>query len=140
MPLVLITAGGYDQVRKALDLGLDENALPDHVIDYSIYGPAAEADVLSQDPNAFTYQEGTGQKDRTIRAAIYMTAARLALALPPITQEVIGDYRFQQAAVDLPVLARTLRGLADREISMNTGTQADRIQQQFWLAKGRRGR
>src|SRR5436309_3365234 len=125
MPLLLLSAGSYDAIRKSLDLGLDEKALPDEVIEYPIYGPAAEADVTAADPLALTYAEGTVAKERCIRAAIFLTAARLAPSLPAIMQEAIGDYRLQQQPPDLALLARTLRGLAQAELAQNmTGGSA----------------
>lgn len=139
MPLAFLNATSYDQIRGALDLTLGQAQLPDEVIQQSIYGPAAEGDLLDLDPAAGGYAEGTLLKERSIRAVIYLTAARLALSYPAVMLTAVGDFKVQKSPQDLALLARSLRGLAAREIALNTGTSKDRIQQQFWLAAGRRG-
>lgn len=135
MPLSLLDASSFAQIRAALDLSLDAASLPDDLIQQPIYGPAAEAEVLERDPNAAGYLEGTAAKQRAINAAVFLTAAYLAPSLPAISQEKLGDWQMSQTPPDLTVLAASLRARAAREISLNVNGTTTAPLPAFWLAR-----
>lgn len=139
MALLFLDAGSFDQVRKALDLSLDAESLPDDTIQLPIYAPDAEDELLARNPAAATYAEGSAQKERAIRAAIYLTAARLVPSLPAIASESLGDWKLTQTPPDLVKLAASLRGRASSLITQNVTGSSLAPLQSFWLASGRRG-
>jgi hypothetical protein len=138
--LRFLDADSPAQVRKLLDLGLEQDALPDEVIQQSIYAGAAEAELMERDPNAITYPEGSIAKERAVRAAILLTAARLAPSLPGVVTERLGDWQFTQTPPDLTAIAASLRGMAAQQISLNVNGRANVPLPSFWLASGARGR
>jgi hypothetical protein len=131
------TTATYNAVRACLDTSLDDAGLPQAVIDLAIYGPAAAAEVLLRDPNADTYTDP--EKLRRVQSALaYLTAARIAPALPNLTQFSEGDLRYSLKEFDPTAKAAQLRGMAAAELALNlTGTVTP--QNHFWLAAGRRG-
>jgi hypothetical protein len=129
------------QIRAALDLTLDENALPNETIQMPIYGPSGELDTLAADPNAATYALDSAQWQRAVNAVVYFTAARLAPRLPQILRERLGDYEYQRQAWDGAAKAAELRGLAQEEIAANIESDGEvEPLTGFWLASGCRGR
>jgi hypothetical protein len=139
--LTILQAGSYDKIRAAVDLSLDSNLLPDATIEQDQFGPAAEQEVLEREalvlPTAINAAEQVLHREL---AAIYLTAARLAQALPAITEQMLGDSRYSRTAFDPQRRHRSLRTLAERELATYLeGTKLPHIQQQAWLAKGRRG-
>lgn len=138
---VLLTADLHDRVRRALDTSLDADSLPDEVIDNDLYALAAEAEVVFRDPLATTYAVDTDQRNRSEHAVAFITAARLAPALPQLLSETLGDWKYQLAEKDLTKLAARLRGLAERELARNLSPNGyPETLPSFWLAAGRRGR
>lgn len=100
-----------DLVRSALDVSLDSTVLPDSVIGMSIYGGAAEAEVIQRVPDWAT--RSADQQRVLIGAVAFLTAARLVMAVPQITSERTPDGQtYSRAVMSDPVkFAANLRGL-----------------------------
>jgi hypothetical protein len=136
----LFNAESYDQIRACLDTSLDEAGLPNDVIDQPLYSLAAADEVLARDPNALTYTDDTKFR-RVFNATCYLCAARIAPALPVLTQFQEGDLRFNLQAWDGEKVAARLRGMAAAELALNlTDSGAVLPPNHFWLASGSRGR
>ncbi|MCB9172349.1 MAG: hypothetical protein H6637_05435 [Ardenticatenales bacterium] len=139
----LIDATHYPEIRAALDTTLDATRLPDSVIEQSIYLGAAEAEVLRLDSQAQERVDGGGEEALAIqRAVIYLTAARLAPAVPQLVQagsESGLSYRLRE--MDWRVRAAELRawGLDAVQAVLATGVTSS-LPSLFGLASGRRGR
>lgn len=138
--MALLTAAEYPAIRAAIDVSLDAVALPDAMIALSIYAPAAEAEVLRQDPAA---ESRTGDALRRSRdAAVFYAAERLVLRLPQIIREqVSADQGYQRQFPDPAALAADLRRRGDEAIALAMGAAAiARIYPvAFAAAAGRRG-
>lgn len=127
-------------VRAVLDLSLDETALPDVVIFLAPFAEAALAEILRRDPDASTRTGAAAQRLNT--AADYLTAARLAPALPVLVRERVGELESQFQATDWTARAVALRAQADAELTAVLDTAADASFARpifFTLATGRRG-
>lgn len=112
--MALITATHYPAVRAALDVSLTAQVLPDATIALSIYHGAAEAEILARDPLAATR---TGDELQHIQnAAVLLTAALLAAAMPAYTAETFSDYSYQRK-VDWAARAAELRKRAEAELA-----------------------
>lgn len=140
-PLQLLTADTYDQIRHAVDLALDNQILPDQTLEEGGFAVAAEQEVIEREalvlPTAINAAE---QAIHRQQAAIYLAAARVAQVLPAIIQQQLGDSRYSRAAFESEKRHAQLRLLAERELTTYLDpTKQVHIQQQFWLAKGRRG-
>ena len=106
---MLLTVADYPAIRAALDTSLDADVLPDAVIALPIYHAAAEREVLARVPTVPTEEALEQQR----LAAIYLCAARLALALPQIESETTPDNAAYRRKVVAPeALATTLQGYA----------------------------
>ncbi len=136
----LLTATEYDSIRAALDLTLDEEDVPDALIERPIYGAAAELWVMEQDPDWST-RTGTAQV-RLLNALIWECAARMAPAMPSILSETRGPYAWSRASVDWSARAKALHSRASAEIAgILTPTQSVVAYPTFFtLAPGRRGK
>lgn len=136
----LLSASDYPAIRAALDVSLKATALPDAVIALPIYQGAAESEVLARDPEAENRSGAALQ--RVVNAAIFLTAAYLASALPTITAETVGRYSYQRDT-DWGARAAELRQRADAELAaVLTPDAAARPLPpgMFAVASGRRGR
>lgn len=112
--MTLITATHYPAVRAALDVSLTVLVLPDATIALSIYHGAAEAEILARDPLAATR---TGDELQHIQnAAVLLTAALLAPALPGYTAEDFSEYSYQRKT-DWATRAAELRKRAEAELA-----------------------
>jgi hypothetical protein len=140
-PLVILQAGSYDEIRNCVDLSLDANILPDAVIDQGAFGPAAEAEVLAREAAVFPAPlDPVLQGLHREQAAIYLAAARVAQALPSLTNQSLGDSHYSRTGFDGQRRHAELRLLAERELTAYLDpTKQVHIQQQFWIAMGRRG-
>ena len=135
----------YDSVRRAIDLTLTRDEVPDEVIGDYLYAPAAEAEVLARDALATTYSETADPVEWAAvrRAAIYLTAALLVPAIPRLASETWadGDARVQWEKWDLAAKAAELRARASaaldsiREEPVLSGAVGG-----FWTIPGYRGR
>lgn len=135
----LLHISDFPAIRAALDVSLKALALPDAVIALPIYQGAAEAEVLARDPLA---ESRTGAAlQHVVNAAICLAAAYIAPAMPALTAEQIGQYRYQRE-VDWPARAAELRARADAELAaVLTPSTALRPAppSMFAVASGRRG-
>ena len=115
-----VVPGDYAAVRAALDVSLTTEVLPDDVIGLDLYVGAAERDVRYADPLADTY---VGENAERIKAAaILLTAAYLAPAIPRLSSERLADYQYSQQAVDWNALAAHLRARARQELAAISST------------------
>jgi len=139
--LVILTADAYDQIRGALDGALDESTLPNEVIDQGGFAAAAEQEVLAREARIYpTPIDPVAQGLHREQAAIYLTAARLAQALPALLSQQLGDARYTRTGFDAARRHASLRSLAERELAAYLdGTFRPHIMPAMWLAAGRRG-
>lgn len=131
----------HDAIRHAIDLSLDATVVPDATIEGDAFHGAARDDLLELDANAFTYAATSDEYRRAQRALWLLIAARLAPAVPAITQVTVGDVRFSRAAPDYAKRAAELRAEAAAEVAAYT--EADGLLQMpsmFTRAAGTRGR
>lgn len=141
--MALITVADYPAVRAALDISLDAAAVPDAVIVLSIYHGAAELDVLARVPDA----EGRAEPDlsRLRNAVIFLTAAKMARAVPAISAERTPTHEYTRHEVNwtkrgVELLADAERELAQVTVETPPVEETDEIPPLFGLASGRRGR
>lgn len=134
---MLLTAAEYSSIRAALDVGLDDEALPDSIIELPIYSGAAELEILRRIPDLYT-RNGI-ERRKCVNAMILLTAAYLAPAVPQITSETLGDVSRNYQAIDWLKFAAELRGRADSMMVELTIGKSTAIPSLFSLASGRRG-
>lgn len=133
----------YPAIRAALDITLDEAALPDTTIAMDVYLGAAEREVRA---SVSLPSPPVGENLERVRTAIILiTAANLAPAIPQMQSEQLGDYLYKKQAVDWKKLAEELRSRANSELTALLTTdiveQATRYRHtSFAAATGRRGR
>ena len=138
----LLTQNDYPAIRAALDVGLSAAQVPDALLAREVYHPAAEAEVLRRLPVA----EGDltdAQRERARRAAMFLTAALLAGALPTITQTDFADLSVRRQVPNAAERAATLRAQAEVELAAlieELGEVDTSIPVFFTLAPGYRGR
>jgi hypothetical protein len=139
--MALLHGGLYDAVRAALDTSLTEDDVSSTTIAHTVYGPAAEAEVLRRAPGADALPAAT--RELAVRAAVWLCAALLAPAVPQLLQERIGPDALQYAQIDWQARAALLRARADAEIAAVLNTQASATYAMptlFATAAGTRGR
>lgn len=139
----LWVADSPDMVRAALDLSLDANTLPDEVIENAIFVDDAEDEVFAFDVNAAGYTDilDPTKKRRAERAVALLVASRMALQLPVILSEQLGDWRYQRQPYDSAGMYALLRRRALALIDLNTGNTGETTPLfAFGLASGSRGR
>jgi hypothetical protein len=133
----LLTANLYGAVRGAIDTTLDDEALPDDVIEQPTYAAAAELELLRRDPDAVT-RTGS-ERTHMLNALVFLTAARLVQAIPQLITERQGDYSYSRTQINGLDRAATLRGLASDELAAYlTDTAVPGVI--FAVAHGYRGR
>lgn len=122
----LIAIGDYAAVRAALDVSLTATELPDDVIEQPVFVDAAIAEIVDR------YEDAESEIDedklaRLRRAAIYLTAARLAPAVVRITSinMQLGDMSYTRQTFDPEKRAAELRGLAEIELVEVIEPEAD---------------
>jgi len=104
----------YDQIRAAIDVSLTSDDLGDDVIRQSIYLGAADAEIKRRDPAWATRTDAELALLRT--AAIYLTAARIAPAVPQLKSERYPEGYGYDRAIDYTKRAAELRALAEVEL------------------------
>jgi len=137
----ILSSADYPAIRAALDVKLTAATLPDATIALAIYLGAAEAEIVRRDPGAASR---TGAELQHIKnACVLLCAALIAPALPRLTGEELGSYRYSQQAIDWTVRAAELRMAAERELAAvltpSTVATASRPTM-FAVAAGGRGR
>ena len=136
----VLTASEYMDIRAALDVTLDEDALPDDIIERLPYAPTAELWLLARDPQAPT-RAGV-QQTYILMALVSYCASLLAPAMPNILAETQGPYVYSRQAVNWEARAIDLRGRAEQALGMvlqPTTPAVPAIPTMFALASGRRG-
>lgn len=131
----LFSNSDYPQVRAAIGLDIDSTVLPDETIALGIFKEAAQAEVLLRYPAA------TQASMSARRAAILLTAARIAPRIPWLVRERRLDYDYQRQEVDWVKLGADLRQQAEVELAALTdaGSYTAIRPTVFAAAAGRRG-
>lgn len=112
--ILISTTQDCDLVRAALDTSLTADALPNTTIILDVYLGAAEREVKARDTS---WASRTGDEATALKTAVaYLTAARLAPALPQIVDAKDGQLSRRLQERDMMALAATLRGYADSEL------------------------
>lgn len=142
--MAFLSEAEYPAIRASIDISLSTSNLKDAVIGLAPYKGQAEAWVLTELPEAAAYAPGTPEYLAAQRAAIYACAALLAPAVPVITGETFGNFRYTREKYDPEAVASALWGKARTAISEAAGdtpassTTGSRFF--FGTVKGRRGR
>jgi hypothetical protein len=141
MPVVL-TEDAYPEVRAALDVNLEEDRLPDSVIQMGPYQGMAEREAIARIPGWATLDEPFAENFRV--AVILKTAARIAPAMPSITREDRLAFSYTRQGVDWVARAAQLNQQADvlfDTINPTPSPTTDTIRAQviFSKASSRRG-
>ena len=140
--MALLTPDLPEMVRKALDASLTAESLSDETILLPIYAGAARRQVIAAEATADDLDPIT-DTDRwraAVSAIAYLTAARIAPALPQIVERVVGDNRLRREKWDVEAAVARLKAAAAIEIAVLTEaeTSATRIGH-FWTVSGTRG-
>jgi len=138
--MAIVQPTDYGAVRAALDTSLDQAALPDATIGLPIFLDAADLEIKRRDPQ---WASRSGDAATHLKnAAISMTAALLAPAVPAVASERLGDYQYQRQAVDWTARAAELRQLAEQELNayLETSTTTPDRPTMFAVASGTRGK
>ena len=114
----ILTLTDFPAVRAVIDVKLTEDDLPDEVMLSPAYIGAAEAWVLSRDPQAETR---TGDEAAHItRAAVFYMASLLVPAVARLTSVSIQtvDMSYSKPPIDISKRVKELKALAEDEINM----------------------
>lgn len=135
-----LTSAHYPAIRAAIDVTLTAELLPDAVIGLDVYVGAAVRTVQARDP-LWETRTGDAAQQLTL-AAILLTAAALAPAVPQVVSERWGDQTYQRQPADMARLAAELRARADAALAavLAPSDAASDRPTMFTLASGRRGR
>lgn len=139
----LLTPDFYQSVRKALDVSITEASLSDEIIDLPIYAGAAHQSVVTALPTVESLDPlAEPAKWSAAQAAFaYLTAARIAPALPQIVQQQVGDFRISREKWDAEAAVKRLNSLAGAALVTVTGAVPGSVGVgHFWTVAGRRGR
>ena len=118
--MTILNASSFVAIRAAIDLSLDTESLPDTVIALPIYMDAADLEVKTRD-TAWASRTGDSLTLLT-NACVYLTAARLAPAMPRLLGETYADgYQYQMQAIDWEARARWLRAQAELSLDALIG-------------------
>lgn len=133
--ILITTTANCDLIRAAIDTSLTAEALPNATIALDVYLGAAEREVKARDT---AWASRTGDELTALKTAVaYLTAARLAPAVPQIVDAKDRDLSRRLQERDMMVLAAALRGYADTELQ--TLVVDDVRPTMFARATGRRG-
>lgn len=115
--MALLGSENWSAVRAALDVKLDETALPDKIIEKDIYAGAAQREVIARVPDAESKTDD--DQLRVTTAAVLLTAARLVYAVAQITSiSVQGrDTNYSRRAWGPEVKKAELLALAEDELA-----------------------
>jgi len=136
----LLSSDDWPAVRAALDVTLNDNALPDATIELDIYSGRAVREVEARVSDATTL---TGDDElKVTAAAVFLTAALLAPAMPALTRGKAQYLEWQREGMDWNKRARELRALAEEELSdlLEPAAEISFRPTMFARAKGRRGK
>ncbi len=135
----LLSTTNWPAVRAALDVSLDDKQLPDSIIGMDIYSGRAVREVTARVEGA-TALTGDSEK-RVIAAAVFLTAANIAPALPSIMRAESQHLAIQRKEVDWNKRAADLRQAAEDEIAelLEPDTAVAYRPTMMARAKGRRG-
>ena len=140
----LLDFASYDAIRAAIDISLNRDSLPDDVIALPIYLSAADLEVKRRDP---LWASRTGDSLISLtNAAIYLTAARIAPAMPRLLSQKIAaggdDFTLQFQAIDWAARAQALRQQGEDALDslIDPGDVISTRPTRFTVASGRRGR
>jgi hypothetical protein len=111
VPDILMPAD-YAQVRAVCDLSLDVVSLPDERIGLDVFVGEAEDEVKRLDPAWAAHLAADATGAQVVRAAVYLTAARIVPWLPVLTGNSFADERHTRAAYDPAARAADLRAKA----------------------------
>ncbi len=104
--MTILTVTEYPQVRAALGIGLDADALPDNTIGLDIYAGRAETMVEAR-TGAYAALSAANQK-RAMRAVILLTASLLAPSIPRLASLSVDNLSMSYAQRDWDALAAGL--------------------------------
>lgn len=135
----LLASSDWPAVRAALDITLDSVQLPDATIALDIYSGRAMREVEARVTGATAL---TGDDElKVTAAAVFLTAAHIAPALPAIMRAESQHLAVQRKEVDWNKRAADLRQLAEDEIAglLEPDATGPYRPTMFARAKGRRG-
>ena len=138
--MTILDYAHYPAIRAAIDVSLDSASLPDDVIELPIYVHAADLELKTRDP---LWATRTGDSLLQLQiAAVYLTAARLAGAIPQIAGEDFAEYSYKLQAIDWGARAAELRALASAALDavLDVGDVVSDRPSFFGVASSRRGR
>lgn len=139
----ILSSSDYPTIRAAIDTSLDSTVLPDATIALPIFVTAAELEVVARDPQAASR---TGDAATHIKnACIYLTAARLAPAVPQISGETtVGKHTYTRKLQDIDEQVANLRAMAESALAAAVDSTASPASPEvptfFGRACGGRGR
>ncbi len=135
----LLASSDWPAVRAALDITLDSVQLPDATIALDIYSGRAMREVEARVTGATAL---TGDDElKVTAAAVFLTAANLAPAMPAIMRAESQHLAVQRKEMDWNRRAADLRQMAEDEIAglLEPNTAGPYRPVMFARAKGRRG-
>ena len=138
--MTLIDSSHFPAVRAAIDASISENEVPDTQIEYPIFWPAAEREVLVIVPDA---ADKTGDDLARVQAAvIYITAALIVPTLPPIVGANMDAASYGRRGSDVSATVADLRAKAARELALvlDSADETPGMPTVFTAATGTRGR
>jgi hypothetical protein len=135
----LLASSDWPAVRAALDITLDSVQLPDATIALDIYSGRAMREIEARVTGATAL---TGDDElKVTAAAVFLTAANLAPAMPAIMRAESQHLAVQRKEMDWNKRAADLRQMAEDEIAglLEPDTTGPYRPTMFARAKGRRG-
>lgn len=135
----LLASDDWPAVRAALDITLDAAQLPDATIALDIYSGRAMREIEARVTGATAL---TGDDElKVTAAAVFLTAAAIASALPSITSARSQHLQVQRKEVDWNKRAADLRQMAEEELAglLEPATTDAYRPTMMARARGRRG-
>jgi len=135
----LLDSSDWPAIRAALDVTLDAAQLPDATIALDIYSGRAMREIQARITGATAL---TGDDElKVTAAAVFLTAANIAPAMPAIMRAESQHLAVQRKEVDWNKRAADLRQAAEEEIAglLEPDTAGPYRPTMFARAKGRRG-
>jgi hypothetical protein len=103
----------YPSIRRAIDVTLDEEAIPNDALEDPFVIPRAEQEVVGWFPAAGLFALLSEADKQAVRSAtILLAAANLAPRVPMLTAESFGDHRYTRTQEQLSDMVQRLRGEA----------------------------
>lgn len=135
----ILSTSSWPAVRAALDVSLNDRQLPDATIGLDIYSGRAVREITARVENATTL---TGSDElKVIAAAVFLTAANIAPAMPSIMRAESQHLAVQRKEVDWSKRAAELRQAAEEELAdlLEPDTAVAYRPTMMARARGRRG-